>query len=390
MPYGEQWRRWTRLLSAVLNINASKKYEVLQDVESKQVLFELLDSDDFTASFHRYSSSLVFALAYGKRLEKPYLQEDEEIEQIMEGFLYAARVGTWIVDALPALNALPNWLAPWKRHADKLHDFEAAVYTRNLEKGKQAEGWNWTKQILGMKESQGIQPLELAYGVGIVYEAASDTTTMSLEVFILAALTHPEFLKKAQAELDEVIGDERLPEFDDKMRLPYVQAVVNEVLRWRPVSAGGIPHAVIQDDEFLGYRIPKGATVIGNHWAIHHDEQIYENPGVFNPDRWIKHPDLPLDPWGFGRRICGGQHIAKNSMFINIVRLLWGFDIGHAYVDSLRQEVDPLAMTQGFNSRPMPFKATLKVRSPQRRRVIEREWNMAEKDVSTILGKMGK
>jgi cytochrome P450 len=308
----------------------------------------------------------------------------------MEGFLYAARVGTWIVDALPALNALPKWLAPWKRHADKLHDFEAAVYSKNLEKGKQAEGWNWTKQVLRMKESQGIKPLELAYGVGIIYEGGSDTTTMTLEVFILAALTRPEFVQKAQKELDEVVGEERLPNYGDRVHLPYLQAVVNEVLRWRPVSAGGIPHAVIQDDEFLGYKIPKGSTVIGNHWAIHHDEEVYTDPETFNPDRWIEHPDLPLDPWGFGRRICGGQHIAKASLFINIARLLWAFDVRHAYVDGVRQEVDPLAMTQGFNSRPMPFEADLKVRSAKKRAVIEREWNTAEKDVAVILDKMGK
>ena len=387
MPYGQQWRTHQRLQASVLNIRVSHSYTELQDVESKQLVFELLSTDDFSARFHRYSSSLIFALAYGKRLERGDEREVGEIGLIMERFLYAARVGTWIVDALPALNYLPRWLAPWKRHGDEYHDYEAQVYSKNMRMGQQSEGWNWSKQVSQMKESLGMPPLELAYDVGIIYEAGSDTTTMALEVFVMAAVLYPEFVTKAQRELDEVVGSERMPNFDDKSSLPYIQAVVNEVLRWRPVSAGGIPHAVTQDDEYLGYKIPAGATVIGNHWAIHLDENVYKDPYAFNPDRWIENPNLPLSSFGFGRRVCTGQHIARNSLFINVARILWGFDIGYAHVNGVRQEIDPMAMTQGFNSRPMPFQASLNVRSDARREVIENQWTSAEKDIAVILNK---
>lgn len=385
MPYGQQWRRHQRLQASFLNVRISQSYTALQDIESKQLLYELLRTDDFSSSFHRYASSLIYALAYGKRLETTNLPEAKEVEQIMEGFLYAARVGTWIVDALPALNLLPNWMAPWKIQGENLHKFEAQIMSKNLEKGRVAEGWNWTKQVLSMKESKEMSQLELAYDVGIIYEAGSDTTTMALEVFVMAAITHPSFLSKAQEELDNVVGDARMPNNSDKPNLPYIGAVVNEVLRWRPVTAGGIPHALIQDDEYRGYRIPKGATVIGNHWAIHLDETIYEEALTFNPDRWIENPDLPLSPFGFGRRVCTGQHIAKNSLFLNIARILWAFDIRHAYVDDIRQEVDEFAMTQGFNSRPVPFKASFKVRSASKRDLIESDWQSTEKDVAVIL-----
>ena len=385
MPYGPQWRIHQRLQASFLNIRISQSYTGLQDTESKQLMYELLYTDDFSSSFHRYASSLIYALAYGRRLETANLPEAQEVEQIMEGFLYAARVGTWIVDAIPALNRLPSWMAPWKVRGEELHQYEARVMSKNLEKGKVAEGWNWTKQVLSMKESQNMSQLELAYGVGIIYEAGSDTTTMALEVFTMAAVTHPGFISKAQTELDRVVGDARLPAYTDKPNLPYISAVVNEVLRWRPVTAGGIPHAVIRDDEYMGYRIPKGATVIGNHWAVHLDENIYKDALTFNPDRWIENPDLPLSPFGFGRRVCTGQHIAKNSLFLNIARILWAFDVGHAFIDGVRQEVDELAMTQGFNSRPVPFKASFKVRSDSKKKLIESEWQNAEKDVAVIL-----
>ena len=160
---------------------------------------------------------------------------------------------------------------------------------------------------------------------------------------------------------------------------------MNEVLRWRPVSAGGIPHAVTKDDEYMCYHIPAGATIIGNHWAIHLDEDVYKDPYTFSPDWWIENPNLPLNAFGFGRQVCTGQHIARNSLLINISRMLWAFDIGYKYENGVRQEIDPLAMTRGFNSWPMPFKAAFKVRSPKIQAVVAREWNMAIKDVDVVL-----
>ncbi|KAJ9626858.1 hypothetical protein H2204_009874 [Knufia peltigerae] len=390
MPYGQRWRNHQRLQASYLNVRVSQSYRVLQDLESKQLIFELLNSDaDFSDRFHRYSSSLIFALAYGRRLVRGDEAEVIAVDKVMENFLIAARVGTWIVDALPALNYLPKFLAPWKRLGDSQHEFEARLQMDNLEQGQRARSWNWSKLVAGMKEGRLMSPKELAYDVGIIYEAGSDTTTMALEVFTLAMLLYPEAMEKGQAEVDALCGDDRMPSFEDKERLPYVDAILKEVLRWRPVSAGGIPHAVTQDDEYMGYRIPAGATVIGNHWAIHLDEDVYDDPLEFKPDRWIENPDLPLAPFGFGRRICTGQHIAKNSLFINIARMLWAFDIGHKYrvVNGRKQriEVDPYAFTQGFNSRPQKFEASFQVRSSKRADVVKQVWQETEKNTDMVM-----
>ncbi|KAL6248757.1 hypothetical protein RBB50_003819 [Rhinocladiella similis] len=390
MPYGQRWRNHQRLQASYLNIRISQSYRALQDLESKQLIFELLNPDaDFSDRFHRYSSSLIFALAYGRRLARGDEPEIKAIDQVMENFLYAARVGTWIVDALPALNYLPKPLSPWKRLGDRLHEFEAKLSIDNLEQGRRARSWNWSKLVSGMKEGQSMSLKELAYDVGIIYEAGSDTTTMALEIFTLAMLLYPEVMRKGRAEVDALCGDNRMPSFEDKDQLPYIHAILKETLRWRPVSAGGIPHAVTQDDEYMGYRIPAGATVIGNHWAIHLDENVYDDPLEFKPDRWIENSDLPLAPFGFGRRICTGQHIAKNSLFINIARILWTFDVGykHKVVNGRKEriEVDPYAFTQGFNSRPQKFEASFQVRESRRADVVKQVWQETEKDIDTVM-----
>lgn len=79
---------------------------------------------------------------------------------------------------------------------------------------------------------------------------------------------HPEIAKKAQAELDDVVGQDRLPDFSDKAKLPYVCAVVNEVMRWNPVTPAGVPRRLMADDIYNGYLLPKGAIVLGNIWSV--------------------------------------------------------------------------------------------------------------------------
>jgi cytochrome P450 len=84
--------------------------------------------------------------------------------------------------------------------------------------------------------------------------------------FIGALLLFPDVQPRAQAEIDAIIGPGRLPELEDKPRLPYLNAVLKEVLRWRPIGPVGLPHMASEEDIYRGYIIPKGAIVIGNTW----------------------------------------------------------------------------------------------------------------------------
>jgi cytochrome P450 len=91
-------------------------------------------------------------------------------------------------------------------------------------------------------------------------------TVNTLHIFILAMVLSPEVQKKAQAELDAVVGPNRLPEFEDRNNLPYINALCKETLRWHPLLPLGFAHATTQDDIYNGYFIPKGAIIFGNSW----------------------------------------------------------------------------------------------------------------------------
>ena len=108
---------------------------------------------------------------------------------------------------------------------------------------------------------------------------------------------NPEVMKKAQEELDRVVGRGHLPDFSDRENLPYINAVVKELLRWSPPAPISIPNRTMQDDVYRGYFIPTGATVIQNVWAICRDPNIYPDPEAFNPDRFLK--DGKIDPLVF-------------------------------------------------------------------------------------------
>jgi len=120
---------------------------------------------------------------------------------------------------------------------------------------------------------------------------------------------NPDVMKKAQEELDRVVGKEQLPGFSDKDSLPYIDALVKELLRWNPPAPISIPRRVTQDDVYRGLFIPAGATVIENIWAVFRNPDIYPDPEAFNPDRFLKDGEtnpLVFNPedrvFGSGRR----------------------------------------------------------------------------------------
>ncbi|EDP41458.1 hypothetical protein MGL_4157 [Malassezia globosa CBS 7966] len=149
-------------------------------------------------------------------------------------------------------------------------------------------------------------------------------------------LLNPAIQEKAHAEIDTVVGPNRLPGYEDEVHLPLVRAIIKETLRWRPPTVMGVPHAVTVDDEYYGYKIPKGSTVIGNStcspkildvliwpvFAMSHDPKRYPNPELFDPEaRFYKsHPGSAAEyatkrnslerdhfAYGHGRRICAGS-----------------------------------------------------------------------------------
>ncbi|KAJ8090105.1 hypothetical protein PM082_018688 [Marasmius tenuissimus] len=147
---------------------------------------------------------------------------------------------------------------------------------------------------------------------------------------------YPEYQRKAQEEIDRVVGERRLPDHHDRESLIYLEAILREVQRWQTIGPTGIVHYIHVEDEYRGYRIPKDSTVVPNLWAVLHDEKMYPDPYTFNPDRWIKDGKINTEirdatvGFGFGRRICPGRNFALSTMYLTMATMLAAFDISKA------------------------------------------------------------
>lgn len=211
-------------------------------------------------------------------------------------------------------------------------------------------------------------------------------------MFIMSAVENPDKMCLAREEIDRVVGRGRLPSVEDENDLPYVRAVIEETLRWRPIIIGGVAHASMREDVYDGYRIPAGSIVIPNNWSIHMDETVYKDPQLFRPERWLEDPSLPeVVGFGFGRRICMGEHIARGALFVMVSRLLWAFEFKRQ-LDEVGSEiaVDTMDVADYFIVRPNPFPVSVVCRDESVRKVLDNAWIEVEKDPETIMEEMGK
>ncbi|KAE8379151.1 cytochrome P450 [Aspergillus bertholletiae] len=380
MPYGAQWRLHRRLGSSLLSERASIAYRQLQDFESKRLLHEFLSTNDFSDAFLSYTSDIMFTLVYGKGRGKDDSDHKMlyQINEMATFVLQKASFGTILLDLFPMLDWLPHRFLTWRKKAEDLHYKTKEVYTEcgNIALG--GDCWNWSHEVSQRSEAKELPWEDVCYALGELYVAGIHTTKMVLEILIMVCVLHTEVKQKAQAELDSIVGEDRLPSPDDLEKLPYIRAIVSELLRWRPISPIGVPHAVTQDDEYMGYRIPAGATVVANQFGMNMDEATFDNPTAFNPDRYLDNPSLPVSAFGFGRRICPGHRLARGSLLIVTSRLLWAYDITSAQGDaSLSDE-----------SSPSSVKAVFQPRSPKHEQVIKKEWEDSDKDEKQILSRI--
>jgi cytochrome P450 len=200
-----------------------------------------------------------------------------------------------------------------------------------------------------------------AFSVGFETTA---TTTLWLMVYMV---NYPEIQAKVQEELDLILGRDTLPQWKDRTRLHYLEATISETLRVSSVAALSVPHKAMKDSTLEGYNIPKGTTLLLNLWAMHYDENEWENPNVFDPSRFLDADgkfvhvagEKSFLPFGAGRRVCVGEALAKQELFLIISRLLHQFKLEASPGSPTLEMIGDLGLVHA----PKPFKISFKKRS---------------------------
>ncbi|KAI0767230.1 CyP450 monooxygenase [Fomes fomentarius] len=386
LRYGPWWRRHRRMFHQFFHPAAIVNYQPSQRREAHRFALRLIeDSTNLVHHIRHLFGSTILRIAYGIEVD-----DDETdgysyvtlVERALHIFSEVCVPGKYLVETFPILRYLPAWLpgaqfkreaAVWRPVIEQVLDrpWEAAIAAMNEGKAPPSMTTTLAERISRMSPAEAREEEKVARDTtAVVYGAGADTTLSTVQTFFLAMAANPEVQKKAQAELDAVVGLHRLPEFADKDSLPYVCALLTELLRWRSVLPMGIPHVSIEDDEYQGYFIPKGSVVISNVWAYSRDPNVYHDPEAFMPERFLK--DGRLNPgvrdpatiaFGYGRRICPGRHFAKASLYMVVTTVLHTLTISAPVGDDGRPVVLEGKMTQGTLSYPEPFDCVVKPRS---------------------------
>lgn len=165
----------------------------------------------------------------------------------------------------------------------------------------------------------------------------TETTSNTTEWAMAEMLQKPEILRKAQRELDEVVGMNNIVEETHISKLPYLAQVIKETLRLHPALPLLVPHCPSSSSTIGGYAVPEGSRVFVNVWAIQRDPSIWKDPSEFRPERFseggtaanrwdFSGNDFDYFPFGSGRRICAGIAMAERMVGYSLASLLHSFD----------------------------------------------------------------
>ncbi|KAH8824032.1 cytochrome P450 [Flagelloscypha sp. PMI_526] len=379
--YDEHWKACRRYFDSYFRESASKKLRPQELAATHMLLHRLLETpEEFLDHFRFHSVRLILDLGYG-------IEVNDNDNYYIQVATTAIRVlgqtsGKHLVDVLPWIQYFPAWLpgmgwkartVDWKKHSLAMRDepFNA------VKNGISTNSCMVSKFLDDGVAGDAKREIIARSTAGTLFSGGSHTVVNTLSFFLLAMLIFPDVQRKAHEELDQVIGKERLPDFEDKKSLPYIQAVCFELLRWSSLVPMALPHRAMEDDVWVApngkqYLIPQGAIVFGNSWAILRDSAVYPDPEEFKPERFLnnaakifgshsgtKSPDAAF---GYGGRLCAARWAAEDILFISIASILSAFIIEPTAKDQIWVNDYDALVTSDWMMDPHPFKCSISPR----------------------------
>ncbi|KAH7884320.1 cytochrome P450 [Phlebopus sp. FC_14] len=379
IPYGDHWRLCRRIFHQTFRAEAAVSFRPMQLRRAREMVMNLIETPtEYFSHYGTFAASIVMSSTYGY---EPQPQNDPMVH-IIERFLLSSveqitpEKGI-LLRMFPFLLYLPDW-CPGSSYKLK------SLYARKCSREMLEVPYQYAEREMPMESmvaehinrmQKYDEPYRSEYTAALKkacvtsFIAASETSSTTLMTFTLAMVMNPRVWKRAQVEIDAVVGTGRLPEYDDRPSLPYIDAIMRETLRWQPSVPLGVPHATTSSDIYKGYYIPKGTTVMVNAWAMARDEARYPNAAEFIPERFLN-ADGSLtsdDPgqfiFGFGRRICAGRYAADASIWISIVTMLAALDFSCAKDSEGKDiEFEPTYLN-GLTRRPEIFPCSITPRA---------------------------
>ena len=258
---------------------------------------------------------------------------------------------SFVYEILPIVRLLPGRFGKMFREAvaardrflDKFYNTIRGCVNDTGERGDEVPGFvkrliRFQDEINKRADTDIITETDLKGIIVDIVFAATDTTTNVLCITFALLITHPNVAKKIQNEIERVVGSARMPRSSDRDDMPYTMATIFEVFRYTTAVAPLIPpHRALEDQNFEGYFIEKHSIILTNRWYINHDPQLWENPWVFDPERFLDSDGLLLSSehptrrnllaFSVGHRSCPGETFGKSRVFLYLTSILQSFSI---------------------------------------------------------------
>jgi cytochrome P450 len=371
--YGKCWREGRKIAERSLRPGAMSQYHQRIEEKTRAFLGQILASPaDFRGHIELFQGKIIMSLMYGYDLKEndKIVEAPVQLGKILGRFVLP---GSALVNYLPFLRHTPSWV-PWLSYESLIQECrecghrtmnEPIDFVKNAMQDGTAVPSLAREQLLEVESLNGpeyhAQEDVIKQVLGSMYQAGVDTTVSSMSSLFVALTLYPEVQKRARAQIDSVVSRDRLPTFEDRSRLPYIEAICKELLRWQVVLPLGFPHASSEDSVYRGSFIPKGSITIMNSWAILHNPDLYPDPETFKPERFLNEdgtfrddPTISL-AFGAGKRICPGRHLVDATMFIFTACVLSVFNVTKAR-DENGHEIPVTTMVQADSALTHPVK----------------------------------
>ena len=378
MSTGAYWRKVRgRMVAHITSQKTAEKNSPMIKAEVESVVWAWNQKclrgekiDDLTAQLKRESMNMAMNLMFSTRWGSEMPSTFRELQHAVEYIFQNLSSGN-PSDMIPILRMVPNrFLSDFKKvveRRDELLGKIIADHRREFEdlraQGKmktradardildmffwdQFEGYDAT-QPDGTTKREKLTADEVHVCIWDILFASTDTTATTNEYMIYHLINNPDVQRKVHEELDRVVGPDRLPSLDDRDKLPYFHAFLFEVFRYRLVSPVMAPHYAVQDitlHDTAGkeYLVPQGTSIFMHGYSMALDPELWDDPHVFNPDRWLTPREKGMDlfgqvkrptiesykfiPFSLGPRMCPGYSFAKVAQFIQSATIAHCFD----------------------------------------------------------------
>ncbi|KAK9131415.1 hypothetical protein Sjap_011902 [Stephania japonica] len=353
--YGPYWRQLRKMcIVQLFSAKRLESYEYIRVEETKALLNGLfrLKGEEITLKDHLSSVSLnvISRIVFGKK----YLDDSHEKGTTTSSIVTPDEFKK-MLDELFLLNGVLNIgdLIPWlgfldlqgyvrrmKKLGKKLDRFlEHVIDEHNKRREAEKDGWAPRDMVDVLLQFVDDPNLEVKINRTSVKAVSQDivaggteSSAVTVEWAISEILKCPNIFKKAQEELDRVIGRERWVEEKDMSNLPYIESIMKETMRMHPIAPLLAPRLALEDCKISGYDIFAGTQALVNVWTIGRDPDLWENPDKFCPERFIekdidvKGQNYELLPFGAGRRMCPGYSLGLKVIQSTLANLLHGFE----------------------------------------------------------------